>query len=101
MFGYYVILQAKLTELEKKMRQRRRRQAVLRGGGRWQWAFERKEDDEMKHDFFRGKMDDNVHGEAAKMRLGRRESKECVRRAKVSSWATTPGVAEEAGVIGQ
>jgi hypothetical protein len=54
LFGYYVILQAKLSELEKKMRQRRRRQAVLRGGSRWPWAFERKKDDEMQHDVFRG-----------------------------------------------
>jgi hypothetical protein len=46
-------------------------------------------------------MDNLVHGEGAKMRLARRESKECVGRTKVSSKATRRGVDEEAGIIAQ
>jgi len=50
---------------------------------------------------FRGEMDDKVHGESAKMRPGRLESKECAGRTKVSSKSTRRSVDEVAGVIGQ
>jgi hypothetical protein len=53
--------------------------------------FERGEEEGMRHFVFRGEMDDNVHGETAKMRLGQPESKECVGRTEVSSKATTLG----------
>jgi hypothetical protein len=39
LFGYYAILQAKLTELEKKIRRRRRRRADFGGGGGRKRAF--------------------------------------------------------------
>jgi hypothetical protein len=80
LFGYYAILQAKLSELEKKMRRKRRRRAVLSGGFRGDWAFWWEEEKGRQHFVFRGEMDDNVHAEIAKMRPGWPESKECVGR---------------------
>jgi hypothetical protein len=70
-----------------------RRREPLMGG--------REEEKGTQNFVFRGEMDDNVHGESAKMRSGRRESKECVGQTKVSSWPAMRGVDEVADVMGQ